>query len=94
MIVAGDTEVDFREAVGALAALGHDNVLAEGGPAVAAELAAAGLLDEVCLSVSPVLTAGDGHRILVGSPLAPPLRLSLVHALEADGYLFLRYRRR
>jgi riboflavin biosynthesis pyrimidine reductase len=64
--VAGETDVDLAAAVGALAALGHDNVLAEGGPVVAAELAAAGLLDELCLTVSPLL-AGDAHRILDGT---------------------------
>jgi riboflavin biosynthesis pyrimidine reductase len=68
--------------------------VAEVGPAVAAELAAAGLLDELCLTVSPLLAGGDGHRMLAGPALAPPGLLELVHVLEADGYLFLRYRRR
>ena len=68
--------------------------LAEGGPVVAAELAAAGLLDELCLTVSPLLAGGDAHRILDGTALAPPLRLELGQVLEADAYLFLRYRRR
>jgi 5-amino-6-(5-phosphoribosylamino)uracil reductase len=90
VIVAGDTEVDLGAAVGSLAARGYDNVLAEGGPV----LAAAGLVDELCLTVSPVLAGGEAHRILAGARLAPPLRLELGHVLEADGYLFLRYRRR
>jgi riboflavin biosynthesis pyrimidine reductase len=94
VIIAGQAEVDLVQAVGALAGRGHDNVLSEGGPAVAAELAAAGLLDELCLTVSPLLAGGDGHRILAGPALAPPGPLELVHVLEADGYLFLRYRRR
>ena len=94
VIVAGDTEVDLGAAVNSLGARGHDNVLAEGGPVVAAELAAAGLLDELCLTVSPLLAGGDAHRILAGSALVPPLGLELGHVLEADGYLFLRYHRR
>jgi riboflavin biosynthesis pyrimidine reductase len=94
VIVAGDSEVDLVDAVHALAARGHDNVLAEGGPVVAAELAAAGLLDELCLTLSPLLAGGDAHRILAGTALAPPLRLELGHVLEAAGSLFLRYRRR
>ncbi len=61
---------------------------------MAAELAAAGLLDELCLTVSPLLAGGDAPRILTGAALAPPLHLALAHVLEADGYLFLRYRRR
>jgi riboflavin biosynthesis pyrimidine reductase len=94
VIVAGDSEVDFDAAVDALGARGYDNILAEGGPVVAAELAAAGLLDELCLTLSPLLAGGDAQRILAGTALAPPLRLELGHVLEADGYLFLRYRRR
>lgn len=93
VVMAGETEVDLAAAVGALGERGHDNVLAEGGPAIAAELGAAGLLDEVCLTVSPLLAAGDAHRILDGPALAPPERLELARVLEADGYLFMRYHR-
>jgi riboflavin biosynthesis pyrimidine reductase len=94
VVVAGEGEVDLTEALGALAERGHDNVLAEGGPGIAAELAASGLLDELCLTVSPMVAAGDARRILEGPALAPPQCIELVHVLEADGYLFLRYGRR
>ena len=60
----------------------------------AAQLAAAGMLGEVCLTAAPLLTAGRAPRILDGATLAPPLVVGLGHVLEADGYLFLRYRRR
>ena len=94
VIVAGDRDVDLIDAMSSLAVRGFDNVLAEGGPALAAQLAAAGLLDELCLTVSPVVASGEAPRILNGAALMPPLGLELGHVLEADGYLFLRYRRR
>jgi riboflavin biosynthesis pyrimidine reductase len=55
---------------------------------------AAGLLDEICLTVAPVLAAGEARRILDGSALAPPSVPEPGDVLEADGYLFLCYRRR
>ncbi len=94
VLVAGDTDVDLGRTVAALGERGHDSVLAEGGPGVAAQLAARGLLDEVCLTVAPLLVAGPARRILDGAALAPPPALDIAHVLEADGYLFLRYRRR
>jgi riboflavin biosynthesis pyrimidine reductase len=94
VIIAGDDEVDLARAVSALVKRGHTNVLSEGGPGSDAQLAAAGLLDEVCLTVAPLLAAGEARRILDGAALAPPSVLELGHVLEADGYLFLRYRRR
>jgi riboflavin biosynthesis pyrimidine reductase len=66
----------------------------ESGPGAAAQLAEADLLDEVCLTVAPLLAVGEARRILDGVALAPPSVLELGHVLEADGYLFLRYRRR
>jgi len=93
VIVAGDDGVDLGRARRSLGELGHDNVLAEGGPGVAAQLAGANLLDEVCLTLSPLLVSGDARRILDGDPLDRPTRLELGHVLTADGYLFLRYRR-
>jgi riboflavin biosynthesis pyrimidine reductase len=94
VIVAGSDDVDLAGAVSALAKRGHANVLSEGGPGIAAQLATAGLLDEVCLTVAPLLAAGEARRILDGAALASPSVLELGHVLEADGYLFLRYRRR
>jgi riboflavin biosynthesis pyrimidine reductase len=93
VLVAGDTDVDLGRTVAALGERGHDSVLAEGGPGVAAQLAASGLLDEVCLTLAPLLVAGPARRILDGAALAPPSALKMAHVLEADGYLFLRYRR-
>jgi riboflavin biosynthesis pyrimidine reductase len=94
VMIMGDTDVDFARTLEALAERGHSNVLAEGGPTVAAQLAAAGVLDELCLTVAPLLTAGAAPRILDGAVLAPPSKLELRHVLEDEGYLFLRYRRR
>jgi riboflavin biosynthesis pyrimidine reductase len=94
VIIAGENDVGLAQAVGALAERGHTNVLSEGGPGIAAQLAAAGLLDEVCLTVAPLLAAGEARRILDGAALAPSLALELGHVPEADAYLFLGYRRR
>lgn len=59
-----------------------------------AQLAAAGLLDGVCLTVSPVVEGGGAKRTIRGAELAVPAALALKSVLEADGYLFLRYGRR
>jgi riboflavin biosynthesis pyrimidine reductase len=86
--------VDLGAAVRQLGELGYENVLAEGGPGIAGELAADDLLDEVCLSVSPVLVAGGARRILAGGGDEVSTRLELCNVLVADNYLFTRYRRR
>ena len=44
-------------------------MLAEGGPTLNGQLAAAGLLDELCLTVSPLLAGGDAKRVLAGPAL-------------------------
>jgi len=93
VVVAGDDGVDLDRAVRCLGELGHDNVLAEGGPGIAAQLVAADLLDELCLTVSPMLVGGDARRILRGRAALSDNRLELCSVLTADGYLFLRYRR-
>lgn len=59
-----------------------------------AQLAAAGLLDGGCLTVSPVVEGRGAKRTIRGAELAVPAVLALKSVLEADGYLFLRYGRR
>ena len=84
--------VDLRHAIDELAARGLPQVLCEGGPHLFGALLAAGLVDELCLSLSPVLVSGDAGRIATGVEV-PPQHMRLVHALPADEMLLLRYAR-
>jgi riboflavin biosynthesis pyrimidine reductase len=70
---------------------GHTFVLTEGGPTLLGELVGGGLLDELCLTISPLIAAGGGPRIVDAPELAEPERVRLAHVLEEDGELFLRY---
>jgi riboflavin biosynthesis pyrimidine reductase len=91
VIDAGDESVDLGLAVDALARRGYRRVICEGGPTVLAQLARAQRLDELCLTVSPLLAGGAAARILDGLALDPPMPLRLAHLLEDGGTLFARY---
>ena len=95
LITAGEAAVDVKAAVRALAERGYQRMLTEGGPHLLAQLAAAGLLDELCLTIAPLLTGPGAGRIVSGeeSP-AGPLALTLAHVLEDDGFLLCRYTRK
>jgi riboflavin biosynthesis pyrimidine reductase len=91
VIVVGTDCVDLSGAIDALVALGLSRVLCEGGPHLLADLAAAGRLDELCLTTAPRLVGGDGPRIVAGLRLDDVVDLELAHLLEEDGNLFARY---
>ena len=87
-------EVGPPAIVAALRARGHRRILSEAGPHLFASLVAAGLVDELFLTVSPLLLGrGPEPRLglVAGDPPAPPaLRLE---GLRRDAtHLFLRYR--
>jgi riboflavin biosynthesis pyrimidine reductase len=91
VIVAGDSIVDPKNVVTALADRGYRRMLCEGGPRWLAALLTAGMLDELCLTVSATLLGGEGSRIVRGGVLDAPLELA---GLLSDGSdLYLRYRR-
>jgi riboflavin biosynthesis pyrimidine reductase len=75
---------------------GVRTLLCEGGPHLNAQLLEQGLVDELFLSLSPKLAAGDAAsetlRILSGPELDPPIALELVSVFEHESHLFLRYR--
>jgi riboflavin biosynthesis pyrimidine reductase len=90
VIVAGEQTVDLAAAVRELAARGLGRVLCEGGPHLFGDLTAAGLVDELCLSLSPTLAGPGAGRIIAGQPSAArPMTLQQV--LADDDFLFLRY---
>jgi riboflavin biosynthesis pyrimidine reductase len=94
VIVAGNSAVDFKAALAALRERGLARVSCEGGPHLLADLAAAGLLDELCLTISPLLAGPGAGRILTGTPWpGGAQRMELAHTLEEDGFLFCRYTR-
>jgi riboflavin biosynthesis pyrimidine reductase len=91
VVVAGDTTVDIGRALDVLADRGLRRVSCEGGPTLLAQVIAANRLDELRLTVAPLLTAGAAPRITAGAPV-DPRTMRLVHVFRAGDHLFLRYR--
>jgi riboflavin biosynthesis pyrimidine reductase len=92
VVVAGADGIDVSETVAALQGRGLRTVLCEGGPTLFGSLLAANAVDELFLTVSPTLEAGDARRITAGE-LAEPHRLALAGVLASGSTLLLRYRR-
>jgi riboflavin biosynthesis pyrimidine reductase len=92
IIVAGQSTVDLTDAVRQLHDRGLRHILCEGGPLLHGALQAADLVDELCLTISPISAGPGAPRIAEGAP-ASPRQLSLAHVLEEDGMLLLRYTR-
>lgn len=91
VVDCGHEEVDLRLLVAELGGRGLRRLLCEGGPRLFAALLAAGAVDELCLTVAPLLAAGDAPRITCGPPLPVPTGASLLSALEDESALLLRY---
>ena len=92
VVVAGEQHVDLAAGLAELRTRGHEVVLCEGGPALMAELLAHDLLDELCLTIAP-LVGGDPSRIVADEPRLAVTRFSLVQVLTAGDEVYLRYLR-
>ena len=93
VVVCGDETVDLAASRAALRERGLTRVLCEGGPILFAQIAEADVVDELCLSITPVLTGPGARRVVAGEPWpGDPRRLALSGLLEEDGALFCRYR--
>lgn len=93
VMVAGEEVVDVAAASSGLRARGHEVVLCEGGPGLLSELLAGQLLDELCLTIAP-LVGGDPSRLVADAPRPALTRFALVQVLTAGDELYLRYLRR
>nr|WP_236952442.1 pyrimidine reductase family protein [Kibdelosporangium phytohabitans] len=93
VVVVGDEHVDLTLAVAELGRRGLYRVNCEGGPRLFGGMIAADLVDQLNLTMSPLLTAGDSGRIASGPVLAEARRMKLAAALRDDDFLMLAYRR-
>ena len=92
VVVAGAESVTARAAVEALAKRGYRRILVEGGPMLLGQIAAEGLLDELCLTISPLLEGGHATgRVTWRRGPAEVTGLRLATLLEDDGFLLSRY---
>jgi riboflavin biosynthesis pyrimidine reductase len=94
LLAGAGRSVDLGAALRELRQRGAAVVTCEGGPRLNGQLVDAGLVDEVCLTLSPTLLGGDSARIAAGTGDGALRRMRLVHLLEQDGLVFLRWVRR
>ena len=94
MVDCGGDMVDAALVIGQLHQRGFRRVLCEGGPRLFASLLAAEVVDELCLTLAPLLAPGDAPRLTNGPPLPTPAGATLLGVLEEDSALLLRYRLR
>lgn len=86
--------VEVGDALVALGRLGARVVLSEGGPTLIGQLAVADVLDELCLTVSPMIVGGDASRVTDTTTTVTDRRYTLSRVIEEDSMLVLRYVRR
>jgi riboflavin biosynthesis pyrimidine reductase len=91
VILAGTDTVDILRTLAELRERGARVALCEGGPSLNGQLVATGALDELCLSVAPLVAGGASPRLAHGLVPPTPVSMRLDRVLEADDMLFLRY---
>lgn len=97
LAVGDGTSVDLRIAIGVLRRMGYRLILSEGGPTVVGELLRARLLQELFLTVSPMIAGrsamGGRPGLVDGAEVLPSDRLGgqLMSIRTHGSHLFLRY---
>jgi riboflavin biosynthesis pyrimidine reductase len=88
--------LDVREIMNMMSGRGHERILTEGGPKLMGQLLEADVVDELFLTVSPIVTGG-GKRprptLAAAADLLPagPASARLLSVRRHGSYLFLRY---
>jgi riboflavin-specific deaminase-like protein len=93
VVAVGEHDATPAALLAALHQRGARVVVAEGGPSLNGQLVAAGLVDELNLTLSPLLVGGTSTRLAHG-PDGAPERMQLAHLWTEDELLFARYVRR
>lgn len=90
-VVTLPAPLTLRAVLEGLRRRGVHGVLCEGGPSLLRRLVAEDLLDDLCLTVAPLLSAGGAAPILEGDGLPDPARLTLRDVHRAGDHLLLHY---
>jgi riboflavin biosynthesis pyrimidine reductase len=91
VVTAGVDTVDPRRVVAELTERGFQRIHSEGGPKLFGSFQEAGVVDGLCLTISPALVGGLGARVTAWAD-EHAVPLELVHVLRSGNMLFLRYR--
>lgn len=91
VMVCGASAVDPTVLLEGLHARGLTRVLTEGGPGLLTTLVEAGVVDELCVSVTPRAIGGTGPRMTQGSSLDAPFVPRVL--VEQDGTVMGRWLR-
>jgi len=90
VIAHGSGEIDWDSVLVTFADRGWLKVNCEGGPTLHGDLISRGVIDELCLTVAPVLAAGTAPRI-AHSLLPVEVGMTLAHAVPVGDVLFTRW---
>jgi len=93
VVVTGDEDVDMVKGLDELSNRGLRRVDCEGGPRLFGQMLTDNLVDQLCLTVSPMLTACDAGRITAGAMLSVPQHMRLRAVIRDEDFLMLTYRR-
>ncbi|HVV09253.1 pyrimidine reductase family protein [Amycolatopsis sp.] len=94
VVIAGEQMVEMPVALAELDRRGLRRVNCEGGPHLFGELIAEDLVDQLCLTVAPVLAGAGANRIAMGRNASLARRLELASLLLEDDFTMFRYRKR
>lgn len=86
----GESSCDLAAALASLHRDGAAVVVSEGGPQLIGGLVGAGVVDELCITIAPMLVGGASDRVAVGAPEVAA-ELELVSLLTDDGVLCARW---
>ncbi|MFW0797403.1 pyrimidine reductase family protein [Gordonia sp. CPCC 205515] len=94
LVDCGDDTVEVAAMLDECTRRGWLRVLSEGGPSLLGSFVAADAVDELCVTTSPNLVAGDAERIAHGSDPAHlrPMRPTTI-ITDDDGFVFTRWTR-